>query len=172
MYELPIPSLNRPGQPFVGCFQHSGAYHRSEMTSTFSCTTLSTAMLSQKNLITIFRLIAAGSRVFSCRSRFILTHRSWISCRSRIFASGAAVLFCAQIQKKRPTSIRGIAHFSGQKNIRVRGTCIRKSGFYSDVPFEPETPADLARRILWIRCVECAEKKNASSQRGGILCRG
>ena len=74
-----------------------------------------------KNLITIFRLIAAGSRVFSCRSRFILTHRSWISCRSRIFTSGAAVLFCAQIQKKRPSSIRGITHFSGQKSIRVRG---------------------------------------------------
>ena len=132
--------------------------HRQRDDEKVSCTTPSICA-ETKNLITIFRLIAAGSRVFSCRSRFILTHRSWISCRSRIFASGAAVLFCAQIQKKRPTSIRGIAHFSGQKNIRVRGTCIRKSGFYSDVPFEPETPADLARRILWIRCVECAEKK-------------
>jgi len=138
-----------------------------------------------KNLITIFRLIAAGSRVFSCWSRFILTHRSWISCRSRIFTSVVAVLFALRSKRKGHSSKKKNRSLWGRKSIRARGTNIRKSGFCIDESLWTQDSCwscapNYVDSMRWMRrkkclfttagsCVEYSVRYNFSGSRTCIL---
>jgi len=60
---------------------------------------------------------------------------------------------------------RKIAHFGGAKAFELEVQTLENQAFVSMKAFEPKTPADLAHRIMWIRCVECAEKNAFSRQR-------
>ena len=76
-----------------------------------------------------------------------------------------AVLFALRSKRKGHSSRRKIAHFWGAKAFELEVQTLENQAFVSMKAFEPKTPADLAHRIMWIRCVECAEKNAFSRQR-------